>query len=547
MDGTKLTRRRILSGSAGLSIFGLAGCTSSDGTDATTATDSTDTDGDPTESTEDAARGSIRHAQVKSPVQFDPVVAIDRPSLQVIWQVFEGLYAYDEGTGLVPKLAAGDPEVSRDATRYVVELVDGARFQNDEPVTAEDVAYSLVAPVEENTENASDLDMIESASVLDETAVQFDLKFPFGPFRHTLAWPVVPKSVREADRQAFNTDSPVGSGPFRFVDWKQGNYVTLEGWEDYWDEPTPNLETLEFVSIEEPTTRVTAFETGDVDVFTEIPPQLWETVESMEDAEIYEAPGPAYFHLAFNCREGPTADPQVREAIDYAFSMDQAVESYVEPAGFRQYSPLSRPMAEEWDMPLDEWEQIPHDRDLDTAKALLDEAGVPDDYPWTILVPPDDMRENIGVSVGNGLQELGFDVSVRRLDWGAFLDQFKTGNEDDYNMYLYGMWSRVDPDDTYYMFARTEGVLGVTQGAFYDGEEVSEWLVRARESADRDERQELYERAITRVLEDRVHLPAYNLKNVNVAKGYVNDLVSHPVESFQYVSSHNNVSVSESE
>jgi peptide/nickel transport system substrate-binding protein len=554
MSGNEPTRRRFLRGAAAASVAGVAGCAggSDAGGDATTTTVGTEAEpeseaGTGTEATGTPTRastdGSVRHAQVKSPLELDPVVATDRPSLQVVWQVFEGLYAYDEGTELVPKLAVDEPEVNDDATRYVVEVEADARFQNGEPVTATDVAYSFRAPVEEGTENASELEMIDAVSVVDESTVQFDLKYPFGPFRHTLAWPVVPKAEREADRAAFGTESAVGSGQFRLVEFAEGEHVTLARWDDYWDEPVANLAELEFVPIEEPTTRVTAFRTGEVDVFTQLPPKLYGTVEGMSDASIYEAPGPAYFHLAFNCREGPTADARVREAVDYTFSMDQAVENFIEPTGVRQYSPLSRPMAEAWDMPVDEWERIPHDKDLDAAKALFDEADVPDDYQWRLIVPPDDKRENIAVSVGNGLQELGFDATVTRLDWGTFLENFNTGNEDDYNMYMYGMWSRVDPDDTYYMFARTEDVLGVTQGTYYDGAEVSDWLERARRTADREERQRLYERALTRVLEDRVHLPSYNLKNNNAVKEYVRDFAAHPVESFHYVSSHNNVSV----
>jgi peptide/nickel transport system substrate-binding protein len=554
MSGARFTRRRLLRGVAATGIAGVAGCTGGDASgdgsdddgDGGTTTTGVDTASgtEPTETaTQSAAGGTVRHAQVKSPIEFDPVVAVDRPSLQVIWQVFEGLYAYDDGTGLVPKLAAGDPEVSEGATRYVVEIADGARFQNGDPVTATDVAYSFRAPVEEETPNASELDMIDSIAALDGSTVQFDLKYPFGPFRHTLTWPIVPKAEREADTAAFGTESPVGSGQFRFVEFAEGQHVTLARWDDYWDEPVANLAGLEFVPIEEPTTRVTAFKTGEVDVFTQLPPKLYGTVDDMADASIYEAPGPAYFHLAFNCKEGPTADARIREAVDYAFSMDQAVANFVEPTGVRQYSPLSRPMAEEWDMPVEEWKRIPHDKDLDAAKALFDDVGVPDDYHWTIIVPPDDKRENIGITVGNGLQELGFDATVTRLDWGAFLETFTSGNEDDYNMYMYGMWSRVDPDDIYYMFARTDDVLGVSQGTYYDGAQVSDWLVQARKSADREERQRLYERAITRVLEDRAHLPAYNLKNNNAVKEYVKDFAAHPVESFHYVSSHNNVSV----
>jgi peptide/nickel transport system substrate-binding protein len=229
--------------------------------------------------------------------------------------------------------------------------------------------------------------------------------------------------------------------------------------------------------------------------------------------------------------------------------MDQAVSSYVEPTGIRQYSPLPKSIAEEWGFPLDEWKQIPHDKDIDQTKALFDEAGVPDDYSFKIIVPPDDKREQIGITISNGIKEAGWDASVQRLDWGAFLDKYVSGKEDDYNIYTLGWSGTPDPDAfTYYMFGRDDNTLGVTNGTFYgnnseNGKTVSQKFIEARETPEREERKQLYTEGITMALEDRAHLPAYNLKNSFGVKDHVNDFSSHPVLSFTLSTSHNNVSV----
>ena len=548
-----LNRRRMLQGIGGVGIAGLAGCTG-DGDTTSTPTSGgggDDTETDSGETTAAPSGGSMRIALVKSPLEFDPIVLNDVPSDQVAQNIFEGLYAYDESTGIVPELATGEPEVSNGGERYVVEMTGDATFHNGDSVTAEDVKYSFEAPVAEETENASELNMIDSISVVDETTVQFDLKYPYGPFMTALTWSVVPMSVREEDKDAFNTSMPIGSGPFEFVDWQEGEFVQIQRHEDYWGEPAANLESVEFVPVEEATTRVTTLRNGENDVIEEIPPQLYTTVEGISDADIQEVPGIGYFYLAFNCNEGPTTDPRVREAVDYCFSMDQAVSNFVEPTGIRQYSPLPLSIAEDWDMPIDEWESIPHDKNIEEAQALFEEAGVSTDYSWRIIVPPDDKREQIGITVSNGLQEAGFDASVQRLDWGAFLDQYVSGSEDDYNMYTLGWSGTPDPDAfTYFLFGRDENTLGVTNGTFYgnnseNGKTVSEKFIQARQVPDRAERQQLYEEAITTLLEDRAHLPAYNLKNSFGVKNYVNDFAEHPVDSFHLVSSHNNVSVNQ--
>jgi peptide/nickel transport system substrate-binding protein len=554
-DWNVLNRRRVLGlGAAGLA--GLAGCAGGDGDssgsgEGSGGSESTSTESESTSgSSGGMSGGKLRIALVKSPLEFDPIVLNDVPSDQVAQNIFDGLYQYNESTSLVPSLATGEPEVSNDGTRWVVEMTGDATFHNGDPVTAEDVKYTYEAPVAEETENASEFNMIDTITVVDETTVQFDLQFPYGPFRHLLDLGIVPKSVREEDKDAFNTQNPVGSGPFEFVDWQEGNFVRLQRNDDYWGEPMPNIAELELVPVEEATTRVTTLRNGENDVIEEIPPKLYSTVRGISDASIDEVPGIGYFYLAFNCKEGPTSDARVREAVDYCFSMDQAVSSYVEPTGIRQYSPLPASVAEDWNMPVDEWEQIPHDKNIEEAQALFEEAGVPMDYQWNIIVPPDDKREQIGVTVSNGLKEAGFDnVSVQRLDWGAFLDKYVTGSESDYNMYTLGWSGDPDPDAfTYFLLGRTEDTLGVTNGTYWGansdvGKQAAEKFVQARQLADREQRRQLYIEGITSALEERAHIPAYNLKNSFGVKSYVSDFASHPVDSFHVATNHNNVSV----
>lgn len=557
-----MDRRRMLKSLGLAGAVGVAGCTDTgDGDGEATATEADDTgngDGDGTGTDTEAGTdteggdakqgGKLNFAQVKGPIEFDPIVLNDVPSAQVAGMVFEGLYTYGESTEIVPELAEGEPETNDDGTVWTVNLNTDATFQNGDPVTPEDVKYSFEAPVKEETGNASELNMIDSIETEGDSTVKFNLAFPYGPFKTTLTWSIIPKSVREDDKEAFNTSKPVGSGKFEFSDWQEGEFAEVTKYEDYWGETKPNLDAIRFTPIEEATTRVTTLRNGENDVIEEIPPKLYSTVEGIEDAEIQEEPGVGYFYLAFNCKEGPTSDPKVREAVDYCFSMDEAVANYVEPTGVRQYSPLPASIAEEWDMPVDEWKQIPHDKNIDEAKKLFEEAGIDKGYEWRIIVPPDDKREQIGITVGNGLQEAGFNnVQVQRLDWGAFLEQYVSGDESDYNMYTLGWSGSPDPDAfTYYLFGRTEDTLGVTNGTYWGensdaGKEAAEKFVQARKSSDRDERKQLYVEGITTALEERAHISAYNLKNSFGVKNYVKDFLAHPVSSFHISTEHNNV------
>ncbi len=504
----------------------LAGCAGGD-SDASGGTDNT------SDATSGSERGgTLYFAQVKGALDLDPIVANDVPSAQINGLIYDGLYEWDADLNIVPKLAADDPEVERDGVRYIIPLREDAQFHNGDPVTAEDVIHTVEAPVEEETENAPELSMVDASEAIDEYTVQFDLAYPYGAFPTALVRSVVNANVRTEDREAYNRE-PVSSGPFELVEFEVEDYAELARYDDYWGETVPNLEEIQLDPIEEPTTRITNLETGDSDIIETIPPQSYSVVENMNSAAITEEPGIGYFYLAFNCAEGPTSDPVVREAVDYSFSMDQAVENFIEPAGVRQVSPFPRAMAESWDFPLDEWGDIEHDQDIEMAQQLFDEAGVDYSYNWNIIVPPDSKREQIGIAIGDGLQAVGFDnVSVQRYDWGEFLDLYVSGNEDDYNMYTLGWSGSPDPDAfAYQLLTKVDEVEGVNNGTFHPYQEASDKIVQARESADREERRQLYIDGVTTLLEERVHIPAYNLNNSYGIRDRVQGYTAHPISS----------------
>ena len=552
------SRRRMLQTAGGASIFALAGCSGGGGSETPTETDAGSGDGGgddtddstPTETetssddSMDRRGGSLTVAQAGVPPDWDPVKGLGVPSSIVGENFFSTLYTYNDGLELIPNdLATGLPESEREGSRWIVEIVDDARFHNGDPVTAEDVIYTFQAPMDEGSWVASSWNMITEMEAVDEQTVQFDLEFSYGAFPGALgSMQVVPKAVREADPEKFATREPVGSGPFRFVDWTENEFVTLARWDDYWGESTPNLEEVTFVPIPESTTRVTHFKTDDSAIMQTIPPKLYSTVEAIEGSAIAETPALSYSYLTFNLKEGETTKPEVREAIDYCFDMDQAVERFVVPSGVRQYQPLPIPTAEAWDMPIEEFESMAVGKDIDRAKALFEEADVPSNWSCTILCPPDDIRENVCVTVANGIKEAGYDAQVNRLDWGTYLEKFTTGNPDDYNMYSLGWSVSPDPDYQMYNMYHISG-SGANSGHYWNDEEVMAKIQRSRESVDREERRQLYIDIQREIISQRVQLPGWNPKEVWAVKDYVQDFQIHaiPAQNPQVFTSEHNI------
>ena len=513
-------RRKFLQAAAAGGLVGFAGC--SGGNDTSTSNDTN------AQSATPGQGGSLRFAQTSSPVELDPVNNNGgNYSIMLKNLVYSPVLGYDRNTNLVPILAEEIPTL--EGNEFTLNLDPEATFHNGDQVTAEDVKYTFEATVEEGTSYASNFSVIDTIDVEDDTTAYFTLAEPYVPILHAIAHQVVPKSVREEDPDAFGKDTFVGSGPFQVTEFEENDYVTMEGWEDYWGEGSPALNKVTFTPINEPTNRITQLQTGEQDVINRIPPQFWETVQDMEDADVLSGPSLSYQFAAFNQKEGECAKRDVRLAIDHCVDFDQTIEQYIKPGGGRMYSPLPASVAESWDMPLDEWEGRWADKDIDRAQELFEQANVPDDWTCSIIVSSTEKRRQTAVSIANGIKEAGYDAQVQYLDFATMLERFSSGDASQVNIYLLG-WTRApDPDRFMYELLHIDGAF---QGQYYDNDRFNELLDEARVTTDREERRDMYVEAIDLFIEDRVHLPLYYTSISMGVKDYVNGVKTHPISTY---------------
>ena len=510
-DDATPTRRTVLEGLAGTAgLAALAGCSS----EAVPGNGSGET---------------LRYAQVLPPLQLDPVELDDPWTAQSAGMTFQGLYAYDRELNLVPELAAGPPTVGGDGTTYTVSLVEGATFQDGTPVLAEDVKYSYEAPVTEETPPLWQVNMIAEIRTPDERTVEFHLEHPYPAFGHSLTRGVVPKHVRKQNSKKFGTEVVVGSGPYvpRIV--KPGSYAVFDAWGTFWGSPAPGVGTVKTIGNHAGFARTMALKTGQSDIVERIQPDFWKATEKFGGANVVSTPSFNSHFVAFNCNDEPTADPRVREAVDYVLSMDDFVKEVVRPAGRRQVSPLPDRLAQEWGFPLDEWRGVPRKRNRRKAKALFKEADV---KRWTpiIAVPHDDMlRQKLGTALATGLSQVGFRrARVKKYHWREFRKKVTSGNAHDYSMYI-GSWAGFDDPDTFLYPLFHRSMEGLTNGTYYRNPDLMKKIAAARKTTNRERRRRLYESVITTLLEDRVHIPAYTLDNSFGVKENVSGFEPHPL------------------
>ncbi len=461
--------------------------------------------------------------QQVAPIEWDPIVLNDAYSNQITQTIYDGLYEYEPQTlDPQPKLAADDPEVERDGERYILELEDGPEFHNGDPVTAEDVVHTFLAPVEEETDNMPDYDMIEDAEAIDDQTVQFDLEHVYGPFE-TIVLPsaIVNAEARQDDPEAFNTTDPVGSGPYQFVDATIGEFVDVERWDDYWDEPS-EIEEIRFEPAEDDAGRVARILGQETHIMEGIPPADWEDIEATDGVAIESIESTGYLYMAFNCREGPTADPDVREAVALCHSPQDFVEGVLGEAASYTNMVIAPEVADEFDIDQEQFLDMAYEFDPEEAQSLLDGSDEIDEGDeLEIIVPPDDIRQAWGELIADRLGEIGYGGNVRRLDWDVFTDSYTSGDADEFNIYSLGWTGGADPDVYFYQLFHEDNE-GITQGHFYDDDDFHEMIRDARRSIDDDERSELYTEIQTEIIEEVVHIPGWNDLN---AVAYLEDEV----------------------
>lgn len=455
----------------------------------------------------------------------DPVVAKDVGSAQAIERIFDGLYTYDSGTGIVPQIAAGAPS-AEGPRRVTVELDPDARFQDGSPVTPADVRYSFRAPQREDAPAQWGVSPIESVEAVDDRTVSFHLEHPYPELHDALTRPIVPEHVREDDREQFARD-PVGAGPYRVRSFSEEKKVELARWDDYWGEPAPAIDAVSFAYFEKPVTQMMSLVSNRTDAIEPISPRLRNKIRDLTGASVAERPGFRSIYYGFNHNEGPTTERAVRDGIARCIDLEKAVREFVEPVGRRQYSLLPRDVAESWGFPIEQWKERVPEKDVDEARQRFESAPTPIGR-LRILTSMDPVAKELGEALGSGLRDAGQSVLVDSVKWKQFLERYVTGARSDYSVFVGEVTGNGDPDSFLYP-AVHENAEGATNGLFYNEEEVMNQLRAARETTDRSRRTSLYESAIATLLEERVHLPICSFQNSFAYDPRVQGFDVHPI------------------
>ena len=334
--------------------------------------------------------------------------------------VFEGLTRFGPDGSVQPGLAASWT-ISDDGLSYTFQLREGVTFHDGTTFEASDVVFSLDRARAEDSTNAQKALFagIESVEALGDSSVRIDLAAPQGNFLFNLAWGdavmVAPESIGDIK------NLPIGTGAFRFEQWRRGDQISLSRNADYWGEPA-SLEEATFKFISEPTAAYAAMLAGDIDAFYSYPaPENLAQFERDPRFTVLSGNTEGETILAMNNQQAPFDDIRVRKAVSHAIDR----QAIIDGAMFGYGTPIGSHFAPHNPDYVDLTANAAFDPAL--ARDLLAQAGYAEGFSTTLKLPPPSYARRGGEIIAAQLREVGIEAEISFLEWAQWLEQVFRG------------------------------------------------------------------------------------------------------------------------
>lgn len=349
--------------------------------------------------------------------------AAERNASNAAAQLYDSLVWVNDAGEIVPALATSW-EVSEDGLAYTFTLRQGVTFHNGESFTADAVIATWEAGKDPSNEYFYTFELASAVEKLDEYTVQISTAEPNPLFMRQLAtnWMMIPPAYfAEVGVEGFE-QAPVGTGPFKFVEWLRGDRLVYEKNENYWQADLPKVDRLVFRPIPESSTRVAAIQTGEVHIVQRLSAEEAAGLDGAANVRILSYPVDRVYYIAFNNLtsglDQPTMDAKVRQAMNYAVDREAIVEAL-----FNGQARLSTGFVTPANLGYDESLQ-PFAYDPDKAKSLLAEAGYPDGFEMEMACPVGAYTnfEQVCEAVQGYLADVGIVVNLDLKESGQFWD-----------------------------------------------------------------------------------------------------------------------------
>lgn len=373
---------------------------------------------------------------------------------------------------------------SIDDRTWEFKLRDDAIFHDGTPVTADDVVYTFERLFTGDYGVSNNIVPISGVEKVDDSTVRLTTDEPYAALlSRTMFADIVPKHyVEEVGDEEFSLH-PIGSGPFKVLEWSRDERLVLEAFDEYWGGP-PEADQIVFRPISEDSTRLAALRTGEVDIIVNVPPDLVSEVEGDDCCVMAPVASSRVMFVGMNTFTPPLDDPLVRQALNYAVDKKTLMATVLNGMAYDHdgQSLLFGPTIFGYKNPddIDGYEYSP-----DKARELLAEAGYPDGITLKFEGPRGRYMQDAELTeaIAAMLAEAGIQTEITISEWGTFWPKTVEGNQE--HLWFLGLGNTILDAEYYYnLYLSSEG------RGYYHTPEIDERIRATGTIMDPDEREE---------------------------------------------------------
>ena len=429
------------------------------------------------EKKEEKINNNIVVSQGSKPKSLDPNMYNEIPALTITEQIFNTLLKVDENGNIVPELAE-----SFDCN-VIFHLRKGVKFHNGDTLTSKDVAFSINRMLDKPASRVM-IDAITKVEIIDDYTVKLILSEPSSPLLFGLAHPLT-AILNEKDTIAKNdviATEPVGTGPYKFVEWGSGEKIELVAFDDYF-EGRPKIDNLTYRAITENSSRLAALETGEIDIAYNMDAIDSGMIEKNPDLQLISKPTTSTEYITFNNTKAPFDNKDFRKAVNYALDKQSMSDSIFMGKAIPANSIVNPNVFGH----SDSVEGYPYNKEK--AIEYLKKSGI-QNPSFTLFVNDNTTRLQLAQIIQANLKEIGIDMKIETLEWGTYLQKTAQGE----HQALLGGWvsGTSDADIVFFPLLHSSSHGGAGNRAFYTNKELDKVIEEARLTSDSAERKALF-------------------------------------------------------
>ncbi|MBU5439442.1 ABC transporter substrate-binding protein [Tissierella sp. MSJ-40] len=461
--------------------------------------------------------GTFVVSMAREPQTYNPCAQADDAAYVIIQNMFNKLVKINGDDKVIPDIAK-EWEYSDDGKTLTFHLQENVKWHDGEKFSSEDVKWTFDQIIKEKGFASASLAGVEEITCPDENTVVFKLEAPNSGLLGYIAWfgtYIMPKHIYEGTDWLQNSanQSPIGTGPFKFVEHKKGESITIERNDDYWGHK-PYLDKIVYTIIPDQNTAFQGWLNGEIDESRNgVPLNEAHSFDDDPNYVVKEKLWPNKLYINFNLREGKFADIKVRQAVAYGIDRDEIFTKALKGIGQKaEYfiSPI-------YDWAINEDVKLP-ERDVEKARALLEEAGYKADengiyFSTTMDLFPgfDDVAEVIKAN----FKDIGIDMKINVMDDPAYDEKVWFGH--DYEITMIGGYQGPDISA---ISSRIESNGSMNIGG-YNNPKIDELLKQGLVLTTEEERAPIY-KEIQEILAEDLPVIFYSEKGAKlVVKSYV--------------------------